>query len=202
MSADRCCQLFSGLAPFHGSSDLRIASLVGRGERPSRPVDGAGCIFPPSDDVWAIITRCWAQECEIRPTMADVCTSLKDNKRVNLPQRDSLIIDDTQTQTEHFSLSDEPSYCGLEINSTTVSPEWWSDSLNSFGPLDLLPQDNAEMNPLHSLRFQEFSSLQLPRALCRRYNEHVESVEEMAERANMDRVSPWSVGPHCMPRND
>jgi hypothetical protein len=134
--------------------------------------------------------------------MADVCTSLKDNKRINLPQGDSLIIDDTQTQTEHSSLSDEPSYCGLEVNPTPVLPEWWSDILSSFGPLDLLPQDNAEMNQLHSLRFQEFSTLRLPRALGRRYNEHVDFVEDMAERANMDRVSPWSVGPHCMPRND
>jgi hypothetical protein len=201
MSADRCCQLFSGLAPFHGSSDLRIATLVGRGERPPRPVNGAGCIVPPSDNVWALITRCWAQECEIRPTMADVCTSLKDKRRIILVQG-TLKMEDNQAQTEYFSLSDEPSYPGLQVKPTPLLPETRSHILSLFGALDPRAQDNTETNQLHGLRFQELSSPRLHRPLDQRYAKCVNFVDDMAERAFMDRVSPWSVGPHCMLRND
>jgi hypothetical protein len=46
---------------------------VMRGERPSRPLPADGSMLQPTDDAWALISRCWAHESYARPKMAEVC---------------------------------------------------------------------------------------------------------------------------------
>jgi hypothetical protein len=166
-----------------------------------RPVDGTGCIAPPSDDVWAMITRCWAQECDMRPTMTDVCTSLKDQKRLTLLQGIVLKKSANQVQTKHHSLSDKPSYRGFEVKPTPLSPETRSEIQTSLGAMDPRAQENAEMNQHHNGHYNSFMFPPLPRSQNQSYIKHVHLVEDTAECENMDRVSPWSVGSHCMSHN-
>jgi hypothetical protein len=44
-----------------------------QGRRPARPVYGAKCVVEPDTRTWGIITSCWSQEREERPTMEDIC---------------------------------------------------------------------------------------------------------------------------------
>jgi hypothetical protein len=47
-----------------------------QGERPSRPSSKDGCSLEPPDDAWDLISRCWAQETNMRPGIAEVCSLL------------------------------------------------------------------------------------------------------------------------------
>lgn len=50
-------EVLSGQKPFSEYSLLAVASKVLEGERPTRPQGAGGVWF--TDDIWAILERCW-----------------------------------------------------------------------------------------------------------------------------------------------
>ncbi|KAH8091022.1 kinase-like domain-containing protein [Cristinia sonorae] len=67
-------EIYTGNVPFDGKLNSQIPGLVIKGERPHRP--------PPSqlrtigDDVWKLITLCWAQKRSRRPSAGQVVKTL------------------------------------------------------------------------------------------------------------------------------
>nr|KAJ3418803.1 hypothetical protein HK105_007827 [Polyrhizophydium stewartii] len=64
-----CFHLFVGLPPFVGESELIIEEYTRSGTRPPRPDDAP-------EDVWALLTDCWAQDPARRPSLAQVVVRL------------------------------------------------------------------------------------------------------------------------------
>lgn len=69
-------QLYTLKRPFSDvERDGSVILRVMRGERPHRPRAGKG--RSPSDDLWAIIERCWAQKYLERPSVPEVLNMMK-----------------------------------------------------------------------------------------------------------------------------
>lgn len=67
-------ELFARHGPFASVTRLRAAALLYEGHRPSRSEVPSGA---RGDAVWAVITRCWAQEPAERPDMRRVEADLR-----------------------------------------------------------------------------------------------------------------------------
>jgi hypothetical protein len=63
-------QLYSRLAPFQGLTEIATALRVVAGTRPSRSTASPA----PTNQMWGLITLCWHQASESRPTAAAVRT--------------------------------------------------------------------------------------------------------------------------------
>ncbi|PBK76192.1 hypothetical protein ARMSODRAFT_216730 [Armillaria solidipes] len=66
------CQLYTGLPPLPKiPNDLAFVNrVVRRKQRPSRPPE-------ISDELWAVVTRCWSHEPGDRPTMESLNSDIK-----------------------------------------------------------------------------------------------------------------------------
>ncbi|KIL59844.1 hypothetical protein M378DRAFT_969629 [Amanita muscaria Koide BX008] len=60
-------EILSRQSPFAVANDVAVISKVIKGQRPER-------IESCSDEIWSIITRCWAQEPENRPSTGETLT--------------------------------------------------------------------------------------------------------------------------------
>ena len=60
-------QLLSGQVPFSDKPGLPVAKAILGGERPPRP-DNPSC----TDDLWALIQRCWDGDIRLRPKIHEV----------------------------------------------------------------------------------------------------------------------------------
>lgn len=65
-------QVFTGAVPFDRSSLTSAMMAIMRGDRPRRPTNTA-C----SDELWAIMQRCWDQEPRLRPEVSEVTQVLR-----------------------------------------------------------------------------------------------------------------------------
>jgi len=62
-----CYEIITGTVPFaQVRNEVAVANKITRGERPDRVE------FYFSDEIWSIITSCWSQDVESRPTAGDV----------------------------------------------------------------------------------------------------------------------------------
>ncbi|PBK93603.1 hypothetical protein ARMGADRAFT_129626 [Armillaria gallica] len=66
------CQLYTGLPPLPNiPNDLAFVNrVVRRKQRPSQPAE-------ISDELWAVVTRCWSHEPGDRPTMESLNRDIK-----------------------------------------------------------------------------------------------------------------------------
>jgi serine/threonine protein kinase len=96
-------QLFSGVVPFHGVADTKTAMRVVQGQRPSRPSAESQCMLEPEDDMWKIISGCWSQAREDRPTMTEVCEHLRTTMAVTKleDQHAQLLHDKVASRDQH-----------------------------------------------------------------------------------------------------
>jgi son of sevenless-like protein len=65
-----CLEILSGRVPFHGKDDRGVERQLDHGKHPDRP-DFI------SDEMWALMLKCWSKNPEIRPLMSAVKASLK-----------------------------------------------------------------------------------------------------------------------------
>jgi hypothetical protein len=70
--------MHSGLVPFEGLTEVRTILLVVQGHRPERPSSTTAGVVEPSDRIWDIITRCWDQDADRRPQMAEISEAIRD----------------------------------------------------------------------------------------------------------------------------
>ncbi|KIL59769.1 hypothetical protein M378DRAFT_84731 [Amanita muscaria Koide BX008] len=63
-----CYEILSRKSPFAAANDAAVISKVIKGRRPER------IEFCQSEQIWSIITRCWAQEPENRPSTGETLT--------------------------------------------------------------------------------------------------------------------------------
>ena len=73
-------EILSGHVPFYQNANLVVPGLIFAGERPERPEGPEGVWF--TDDVWAVLERCWAHKPNDRPGVKDVLQCLKEASRV------------------------------------------------------------------------------------------------------------------------
>ncbi|TDL22518.1 kinase-like protein [Rickenella mellea] len=73
-----CLEVFTGKPPFRElSSDTQVLMTVVKGGRPKRPPQHSGSSAGIDDTVWKIITHCWAQNRENRPSAEKVFRALE-----------------------------------------------------------------------------------------------------------------------------
>ena len=64
-------QVLSGEIPFGDRADFMAVLAIVGGERPPRPAHPS-C----TDNLWALIQRCWDQDCRSRPEISEVLQDL------------------------------------------------------------------------------------------------------------------------------
>jgi hypothetical protein len=69
-------QMWTKAPPFPDMNEYKIIIHVSGGGRPTRPSPAECYGDAISDAFWELITRCWSQGPQDRPTMADVVTSI------------------------------------------------------------------------------------------------------------------------------
>jgi len=74
-------KVFTGRNPFEGCHPITTTVKIIGGERPPRPDDPT-----LTDDVWALVGRCWAQEPQSRPKMGRVLQDLASSLLQSLGQ--------------------------------------------------------------------------------------------------------------------
>ena len=74
-------KVYSGGFPFPETKDVTAILLIIDGERPSRPTCST-----LTDDVWALIERCWSQDPQTRPGIREVLQDLASNLLRSLRQ--------------------------------------------------------------------------------------------------------------------
>ena len=65
-------QVYTGATPFSNGSPFATAMAVLRGERPNQPTHPAF-----TEDLWALVQRCWDQDPYLRPEVAEVLDILR-----------------------------------------------------------------------------------------------------------------------------
>jgi hypothetical protein len=60
-------QVFTGEVPFNGSSSPAAMLEIMRGERPPRPTHPV-----LTDQLWALMRRCWDQDPRLRPEVVEI----------------------------------------------------------------------------------------------------------------------------------
>jgi hypothetical protein len=63
-------EVLSGHTPFYEFVSLVVPGMIFGGKRPGRPEGSEGIWF--TDDVWAVLERCWAHQPNGRPEIVDV----------------------------------------------------------------------------------------------------------------------------------
>jgi len=72
-----CVELFSGKAPYDGCGESQVVRRVPEGLRPGRPNAFVGEDLM-SDDLWKLVTHCWAPELASRPNVQEVVREISD----------------------------------------------------------------------------------------------------------------------------
>jgi hypothetical protein len=129
-------EVLSGRVPFYRYANLVIPGMVFDGKRPGRP-EGLGVWF--TDDVWAILERCWAHQPDDRPDIKDVLRCLEEVSIVWTPPPQMVAgpsITDSPTR-KTFDLSTEQSTGGGEVSSPSqVAPSQPSEKPPPEGDAD------------------------------------------------------------------
>ena len=68
-------ETLSGQRPFASLKDHAVMRRVLRGERPGRPEGAIGALF--MDELWEVLSRCWASQAQNRPNIGDILECLK-----------------------------------------------------------------------------------------------------------------------------
>ena len=68
-------QVFAHEYPFSQIHPFLVPGLVLAGRRPSRPADRE--ILGLSDDLWALVEKCWAEDPTVRPKIANILPFLE-----------------------------------------------------------------------------------------------------------------------------
>jgi hypothetical protein len=77
-------EILSGRVPFSQFANLVVPGIIFSGKRPGRPEGPEGVWF--TDDVWAVLERCWAHQPNDRPGVEDVLRCLEEASRVWTPR--------------------------------------------------------------------------------------------------------------------
>ncbi|CAE6461963.1 unnamed protein product [Rhizoctonia solani] len=70
-------EVISGLVPHNGVSDISVLRRVTEGARPARPQREIPTGDRRADALWALLTKCWAQEPEDRLAAASVKEAMR-----------------------------------------------------------------------------------------------------------------------------
>ena len=68
-------QVLTGEIPFRGISQLELVSRVFKGLRPDKPENAPSIGF--SDLLWSFVQRCWDEDKNLRPKVAEVVACLE-----------------------------------------------------------------------------------------------------------------------------
>jgi hypothetical protein len=102
-------EVLSGHVPFHQKVNLVIPRMVFDGKRPGRPEGLEGVWF--TDDVWAVLERCWTHQPNERPTISDVLRCLEEVSKVWTPPSLQAVASPSTTDSptrNPFGLRTEP----------------------------------------------------------------------------------------------
>ena len=109
-------EVLSGHIPFYRRANLVVPGLIFAGERPERPEGPEGVWF--TDDVWAVLERCWAHQPDGRPGVEDVLWCLEEVAKVWTPPSLQAVASPSTTDSptrNPFRLRTEPNTDGGEV---------------------------------------------------------------------------------------
>jgi serine/threonine protein kinase len=96
-------EVLSGRVPFSQFPNLVVPGIVFSGKRPGRPKGLEGVWF--TDDVWAVLERCWTHQPNDRPGIEDVLQCLEEASRVWTPPSPQVVASSSMPGSPTWSVS-------------------------------------------------------------------------------------------------
>ena len=97
-------EVFSGRVPLYQYPSFAIPGKVIGGSRPERPQEEEGVWF--TDDVWEVLTRCWAPQPANRPRIKDVLQGLEEASKSWVPPPPQLLAAPSTADSPTWGFSD------------------------------------------------------------------------------------------------